>query len=73
VASDDGGGCFNPSDGAETVAGVCGDVGKLLAVGTQSGTNGRLETGGLGVPAGGQPSIGQHQGDHLRRAHQNIA
>ncbi|TCO45572.1 hypothetical protein EV646_108195 [Kribbella antiqua] len=73
MAGDDGGGCFDADDGAKAIPGVRGNITELLAVGTQSGPDGRLETGRLGVPAGGQPTIGQHQGDYLRRVHQNIA
>ncbi|WP_427896688.1 hypothetical protein ACQHIV_10945 [Kribbella sp. GL6] len=72
MAGDRGGGGFYSGDCVEAVAGVLRDVGESLAVGTQAGADGGFQAGGLGVAAGGQAAVGQHQGDEFGGAHQNI-
>ncbi|WP_166679240.1 hypothetical protein [Kribbella pratensis] len=73
MAGHDRDGRVYAGDCAEAVAGVGRDLVQLLAVGAQPGAYGGLEAGRLGVAAGRQASVGEHQRDQLRRTHQNIA
>lgn len=73
VAGDDDYGRLDPGDGAEAVAGVGGDVLEAVAVGGEAGVDGWFEAGRLGMTAGREAAVGEHQRDQFGRVHQNIA
>jgi hypothetical protein len=73
VAGDDGDSRLYAGDRAEAVSGVGGDVLEVVAVGAEAGADGRFEAGRLGVAAGREAAVGEHQRDQFGSVHQNIA